>query len=340
MELARIPQPQEITNEAIEKITGGVASTARIMATFAPHFAAYHAAAKLALNVDPNDADAARFCRLKLKTIRTTANKDREDLKKNALRESQAIDGAFRMLAQATEPLEEALEAIEKAEERRIAAETAARVAERTNQLRELAVPQRTIDLYAAILAAQDEGPWLQILDQARVAKETADRAAAEAKRKAEAEAEAKRIEDAKAEAQRKQQEAENRAALAKAQEEAREARAKAEAAEAETKRARQAEAQARSDADRAKLEASRAQEPRTAVEAPTPAPQPQTPALPPAAAQHPASDKVALETLAATIRAIEVPKLSSTGGAVLASQIRSYLSTIADRITAAAAKL
>jgi len=333
MELARIPQPQEITNEAIERVTSGVASTARIMATFAPHFAAYHAAAKLALAVDGTDPAAARFCRPKLKPIRVAPTQARADLKRNALREGQAIDGAYKILAQATEPLEEALEAIEKAEERRIAAETSTRVAERTSQLRELAVPQRTIDLYAAILAAPEDGPWLQILDQARAAKVAADEKAAEDKRKAEAAAEEVRI-------KREQQEAANRAALAKAQEEAREARAKAEAAEAETKRAREAEAKARSDADRARLEATRAQEARTVIQAPTPAPQPETPALPPAAAQQPTSDKAALEALAASIRALEVPTLRSTGGAILAGQISSYLTTIADRITAAANKL
>lgn len=74
--------------------------------------------AKAATITDPKEAKAAR---LTLRTLRVAGEKKHKEMKEESLRLGRALDSARRTLCSLIEPIEEQLENVEKAEERRLA---------------------------------------------------------------------------------------------------------------------------------------------------------------------------------------------------------------------------
>ncbi len=230
---------------------------------------------KVATVTDPK---VARASRLLLKKIRVEAGHKKDELKAALLQRTRAIDGAFKAIEGAVSPLEEKLDEIEKAEERRIAAAKAALKAERDAALR-----QYGVDVQWVQTGEMADAQFLALLEQAKTAHEAKieaariakDRADAEAKAAAEAaaakaKADAEERERQRAENERLRNEAEVREAAAKAEREAaaaklaeeRKAREAAELAAVEERRKAQAEAAAKlkeEQAARAKAEAAAA---------------------------------------------------------------------------------
>ncbi len=186
------------------------------------------------------DPKLARTARLELKNLRVSAEKKRKELKEDSLRMGKAIDGANNIFLALVVPIEQSLEAIEKAEERRLAEELRVKTETRTSELRPFIDPAMP---FPNVAAMTDEQFAATLAD----AKLVADMKA-EAARKAEAE----RIEREAAEARERLRIAEENARL-KAEAEANEKALAAERAEAEKARLT-AEAQAK--AEREKLEA------------------------------------------------------------------------------------
>tara|TARA_R110001592_G_scaffold71939_3_gene219538 strand:+ start:2243 stop:3406 length:1164 start_codon:yes stop_codon:yes gene_type:complete len=83
------------------------------------------------------DSKVARTARLEIRKIRIEAEKKRKELKADALLFGKAVDGANNIFLNLITPIERRLDDIEKAEERRIAAELKAMVEERSNQYTE-----------------------------------------------------------------------------------------------------------------------------------------------------------------------------------------------------------
>lgn len=360
--------PAELTRP--ELYTGiapdGVAS---LQAAFAPHFHAFHGLQSEAEAIGQDQPKAARALRLKLKAIRVDAEKTRKALKEDSLRRGKAIDGVNALLEYQLVPIEQAMEEIEKAEERREAARKAALRDARMEELRPYADPTH----YA--LGEMPEEAWQQLLAGAKAAKAERERLAAEAEArrieqerlaeeariKAEAErqaelarlraerekAEAERAAAAKAQAEaeakaaeeRKAAEAKLAAELAAAAEREAKARAEAEAklaaeraaADAERKRLAAEAAKAKAEADRlAALEAQRkAEAERKAAEEAKAARE---------AAAAPERQKVA--AFAAMLRGLQAPDLQTEAGKELAARIQRNLGRLADFCDDEAAKL
>ena len=91
---------------------------------FSAHFAHFNDISKEATAVRPDEPAKARALRLALKNIRTASERTRKELKEDSLRRGKAIDGIHAVLEYALVPIEQAMDAIEKAErEKREAAE-------------------------------------------------------------------------------------------------------------------------------------------------------------------------------------------------------------------------
>ena len=210
--------------------------------------------AKAETITDPKEARAARLALVKL---RTSADKTRIENKAQYLRMSKAIDGANNIFLAMVVPIEEHCENIEKAEERRIAAERIARATERLEAVR----PYVEAGFIPPLADMTDE-QFQTYFDGAKLLHQ--------AKIEAAAKAEAERIErEAKEAAEREAQRLEN--IRLKAEAEARESAMKAEREAAEKERAKiEADAAAeRKKAETARLaaEAAAAKE-RAAIEA------------------------------------------------------------------------
>lgn len=227
------------------------------------------------------DPKVARASRLTLKKIRVEAGHKKDELKEHILVRGRAIDAAFRAIESTIIPLEDQLDAIEKAEARRIEAETKARATARAAELAQIDYTAIGVDLgklsdddYAAllkqaqaILAQRQEVARIKAEAEARLAEERRQREQAEAKARAEAEArlaeERKaRIEaEAKAKAEADARLAVERKAREEAEKQARiEAEAKAKAEEAlRIEAARRAEEAARAVRAKAEEEAKQA---------------------------------------------------------------------------------
>jgi hypothetical protein len=200
------------------------------------------------------DPKVARASRLTLKKIRVEAGHKKDELKEHILVRGRAIDAAFRAIESTIIPLEDHLDAIEKAEARRIEAETKARATARAAELAQIDYTAIGVDLgklsdddYAAllkqaqaILAQRQEVARVKAEAEARLAEERRQREQAEAKARAEAEARLAEERKARIEAEAKAKaEADARLAIErKAREEAEqqariESEAKAKAEEA-----------------------------------------------------------------------------------------------------------
>jgi hypothetical protein len=207
-----------------------------IWAGFAPHFKEFKALATSAKTIDEKSPKAARAMRLELKAVRIASEKTRKSLKEDSLRRGKAIDAMHNVLEYELAPVEQAMEDIEKAEER---AEAARKEALRVVRAKEI---EPFADPLFYDLANMPDGQWVGLL--------TSLKAAHEAKIAAEKEAELQRLRKAKEEAEERErlrQENERLAAEA----------AKARAAqEAERKKAEQAAAKARAEQERIRQEA------------------------------------------------------------------------------------
>lgn len=239
------------------------AKVQQLSATFGPSFFQAEKIIAEARTVSVTDATQlkemkkARELRLTLKEIRVATEKSRVAAKSDALKEGQAIDKVAGYIKGIIEPVEAELENAEKFAERAQAAREAKLKAER-----EQALAPYTIDTAAFNLGAMEEAAFATLFNGFKLAHE----AKIEAERKAEAErvaaeaarvAEEKRIreENARLEALAAEREAAlkaEREAAAKAQ---READEKARIAREEAAAAARA-AQAKADAEKAAIEA------------------------------------------------------------------------------------
>ena len=323
--------PAEL-EQAIERANIGADGAASLAAGFAPHFIAYRELAERAQAVAPDAPKAARSLRLEIKAVRVAAEATRKSLKEDSLRRGKAIDGVNNLLLYQLTPVEEAMEAIEKAEEIREHARRKALADARAADLSPFADPQ-FLDLgsmpqaqYDALLAgaksaheakiaaarAEAERAELErqeaIAERARLQAENvrlaaekaeADRLAAVAKAEADARESALR-----AEAQRKQREVDEAARLERQRVEAAAAKAKAEA-DAREAAAREEARKAQVEADRLAAEAKARAEEQHAREVA------EAEARRNAAA---APDKQKLVAFAAALRSLPVPQLATSG--------------------------
>lgn len=207
----------------------------------------------------------ARESRLALRRIRCDVENRRKELKEEALRTGQTIDGIARVFRTLVEPIEDYLEKQETFAERLAVKQREARRADRARSLELLGFNHADYDL-----GAMPDEQFRALLDLAvgmKASREEAARKAEEEKIRKAAEAEAERVkreEDLRrareeAEAARKAQaeaEAARREAEAKAAEAARKAKAEADRIEA----ARRAEFEAREAEERRKREAAEAE--------------------------------------------------------------------------------
>lgn len=207
----------------------------------------------------------ARESRLALRQIRCSVENRRKELKEEALRTSQTIDGIARVFRNLVEPIEEYLEKQETFVERFEVAQREARQSERAQQLSRLEFAHAAYDLGA--MPEEQFAALLELAEKMKASRDEAARKADEERIRKAAEAEAERVkreEDlrkakAEAEAARKAQaeaESARREAEAKAAEAARKAKAEADRIEAE----RKAEADRREAVERAKREAAEAE--------------------------------------------------------------------------------
>jgi hypothetical protein len=193
-----------------------------IRAGFAGHFTELASILEAAKQVTVLKPKAARAIRLELRALRSAADKTRKELKDNALKEGRAIDGLNKVLIAHASPVEDEMEAIEKAEEIAAAKAREALVVERGRLLAPYADPSiyplgdLTEEQFKSVLETL-KGTHERKLEQER------QRAEAEAKRVAEEAAERERL---RAENERMRAENER---LAKIAEQERAARAEAE---------------------------------------------------------------------------------------------------------------
>jgi hypothetical protein len=243
----------------------------------------------------------AREMRLALKTIRVEAEKKRKSLKEDALVMGRAIDGVNNLLLAAITPLERHLEEQEKYAERLAEHKRQHRLSERTEALQ----PYIEAGQVVPALDTMTDDQFAKYLEDAKLL----HAAKIEAAKKAEAERIAREQAEA---AERERLRIENERLKAEAAE--REAKAKAER-EAAEKAQREAAEQARKEREvREKLEhelaAKRAEEEAKAKA--------EAAAAKKAAA---APDKTKLRTIAASVRAIQLPTVSTPeASAVLAN--------------------
>jgi hypothetical protein len=282
----------------------------------------------------------ARETRLALREIRINAEKTRKALKEDSLRKGKAIDGIFNMLAFAVEPLEKHLleqeQFIQRLEEER----KAKLKAEREDALR----PFADVSLYQ--LGEMDDATFANLLETNQLAFAARQQAA----RKAEAERiERERIE-AEAKARREFEEAAERARI-KAENEA--LKAEREAAQAEANRIaelarkeREAmEAKAKAEREAAALQAQKEREAHEAAEAALQAKQVEEQRkrdaeLASARAAACAPDQEKLMRLADTVRALQIPNLSTSAGREIQDLIQSQADKFAIWIENQAKKL
>lgn len=283
----------------------------------------------------------ARETRLALREIRIKADKRRKEMKEDSLRRGKAIDGAFNMLAHAIEPLERHLleqeQFINRMEEER----KAKLKIEREDALR----PFTDVTLYQ--LGEMDEATFNQLLETNRLGyaarQEAAKKAEAERIERERIEAEERAKREAAEAAERARIKAENE--RLKAEREAAEiaARAEREAAQAEarriaeeTRKEREAiEAKAKAEREAAAAQARKEREAREAAEAALKAKEAEEQrkrdaALAAARAAAAAPDREKLTKLAADIRALKIPLLTTAAGREIQDLIQTQVTKFA----------
>ncbi len=159
--------------------------------TFLPFFVDFKALAEEAKTIAVNQPAAAKVMRLKLRKVRTACDKARAQAGADALLYKKSVDGLYKLLESNLEPLETRMDNIEKAEQIAIAEKAAALKAARLAELTPLAmVTSTSLDFYD--LAGMPESQYLALLKSTREAAEAKlaqtkkaeeDRIAAEAAR-------------------------------------------------------------------------------------------------------------------------------------------------------------
>jgi hypothetical protein len=293
----------------------------------------------------------ARETRLALREIRINAEKTRKALKEDSLKKGKAIDGIYNMLAYAVEPLEKHLLEQEQFIQR-IEDERKARLkAEREEALR----PFTDVSLYQ--LGEMDAATFANLLETNQLAfaarQEAARKAEAERIERERIEAEERVKREAEAAAERERIRAENE--RLKAEREAAEIAAKAEreAAQAEarriaeeTRKEREAiEAKARAEREAAAEQARKEREAREAAEAALKAKEAEEQrkrdaSLAAARAAAAAPDREKLIAFAETVRALEIPRLTTSGGREIQDLIQSQATKFATWIETQTTKL
>jgi len=305
------------------------------------------------------DPKEARALRLKIKADRVEAEKTRKRLKEDSLRMGKAIDGANNIYLALVTPIEQAMEDIEKEEERKQQAKIAALRDQRAAELDELGATYHGI-----LLGSLTEDQWAELLQQSKdifeLRKERERKAEQEriaAEKKAAEEREAQRLENirlkAEAEAREKELAEERRIAAEKfaavekerkaAEEKARkereeiEVKAAKERAEAFEKARIEAEARARAEAEAKALrdaEIKRIADEKAADEAKAKAEQ--------EAAKKAANapDKAKLIAFAQIIRELKLPDVKSEQAESVRLEIESKVASFAKWIEAQASTL
>ena len=240
------------TDAALAKVvreTGAELSLVQnYFAAFAPHFDELAPIVEQAATC--TDPVEARRCRIALRNLRCAAEKTRKGLKEESLLRGKVIDGASAIFVLALKPAEDAMDAIEKAEQIAEAKRVQDLLNARYFELEPYCDPKQFI----AILGTLPEPAYQNLLAGQRAAWLAAKAAEAEAKAAAEAEAKAaaeaeelKRLQDIANEAALK---AENERLAKLAADAEAKAKAEREAADAEAARAKaEADAQRRADA-------------------------------------------------------------------------------------------
>lgn len=238
-ELTIIPPGVELAEETRVSIEHG----------FAQYFAKARELITQAENV--TSPKIARAVRLELKAVRVAAEKERKSLNEEALRYQKATNGANNILLAAIVPVEERLEEIEKAEEKRIAAEIEERGTYRRHEIEPLGVTHYDITTLGKMPAADYEVLFAdaRALFEARIKREEEEKAAELARQVAEA----KERERIRLENEQLLREAAEREAAAKLERE----KAAEEKAALEAKLAQErAEAQRKAEEEAARVEA------------------------------------------------------------------------------------
>lgn len=327
---------------------------ANLMNTFAPMSKAAHELIKQSEGI--TDAKIARACRLKLRGVRIEVENARKAAKEDSLRTGKAIDGMANILKFLIEPVEERLDAVERAGEIAAAKRREELQAQRAAQLAPFG-----IDPSFYQLGTMPEETWVQLLDNSRIAFEAkiaAAKAAEEARIKSENDRlkeEARiREENAKLKAEADRREAQlkaEREAAAKAAHEAaekaaaekaeieRKARAEREAAEAKARKERE-EIEAKAAAERlaAEKKAAAEREAREKLEAAERAriAEEKRKAEAEAAAKlkaEQAPDREKVLALADSFYKIELPALSTNAGKIILKKIQQKIAILAEEI-------
>jgi hypothetical protein len=307
---------------------------------FVGHFVTFSDLAEKAQMIRFDQPAEAKALRLQLKNVRTSAERTRKLLKEDSLRRGEAIDGINAVLLYELKPIEEAMDAIEKAEERAKASRAAALRDGRAEELRPFCNPtfydlgNMPDEAYAALLdsmqtarRAKDEAAAKERADKVE-----RDRIAAEAKAEKDLEDVAER-ERMRAENERLAQIAAEERAKREQQEAA--ARAERERADADARAAKElADSQAK--AEREKREAAEKELARLAKERAEKIEAEEVAAKKAKAAP----DREKLAALAAAIRGMAVPTLATEAGAALVLRINEQRAKFASWVESEAAKV
>lgn len=343
---------------AITRAGVALEGVASLRDAFAPHFQGLAVLVEQARGVKTDEPQAARRLRLDVRAVRIAAEQTHKSQKEDSLRRGRAIDGVLNVFKYQAEPVEEALLAIEKSEERREAKRLADLQATRQEMLRPYVDPSLSIDLtmaeqhWQAVFAGFKAAHDLKVAADAKAKadKEAADRIAAEAelKRRADEAAERDRM---RAENERLTKiAADERAARKQAEAKAKAERAAADLAAADTKRLSDAKLAAetkRQDVERDRQQeiARQERDKREAAEAALAKIEHERMAREQAADTEAkkakaAPDKAKITALAGQVRALTVPDLSSDLGPALTARIAEQLAKFAAWLDAEAGKL
>ena len=356
--------PEEVA--LVSKESGlSAESTQSLASDFSQHFTKARGIIEQSRRIVVTDAadklnvKLARECRLELRSIRIASDKLRKSLKEDSLRRGKAIDGFHNILLHLVEPEEQRLEEQEKFAER----QEAERKAE-IKRKREGALSLYNVDTTFYALAEMSPEAFAQLLENSRLAHGARLAAAkkAEEDRIAREKAEAEERERVRLENERLKREAfeaakreeEERKKRAEVEKKALEERRAAEEAarkerlalEEKARKEREAiEAKARAEREAAELAAKKEREAREKIEVELRAREEaerqrveEEKREAKRAAMAPDSEKIA--SIAAKVRAIELPQVSTTEAWAVMSLIRAQTDKFAAWLDKLAAEL
>ena len=312
-----------------------------IWVQFEPFFRSLHECTDKVIGLEITDVSQkkemawARKTRLKLKNVRTSAEKTKKQLKAGILKEGRFIDATYNLIAKATRPLEANLKEKEEFAQRKDEERKEALRLERTAILEPLGVDTKYLSL-----DVMDEADWkdlvhrsreiherhreqLRIAEEERIAREKAD-----AEERARAQAELERVRQEQAERERKlaQEREEERRRFEAEQAALRREREKAEEAARKEREAR--EELERQERERQAEELLKAQEEKEAAE--------REEKWRKEAEQvrlEQASDKEKLTAYLESVLGIEMPSVESSDALVIADSLQNCFSIAATDI-------